>query len=516
MTHTKSKLHYLALAGIVASIIIIYYPTLKAYFIVDDYMWINVVGDKGYQMLPSFFTDVHEVGFFRPFIKLAFWLDYAVHGLNQEGYHITNIILHIINTLLVFSLCYSITANKPVATLASLIFALHPMHTESISYISGRTELIHALFFLISIICFIKYIRNRHSKRFYYISILTFSLSLLTKETAVSLIFVMALSETFLELKSESNENNSPIWEKYIPYLLILISYIFLRQFIIKATVYGIRYDAIWYRPIYYFARVFLPLNMHTILNQSLSLKLLMGISGALVLFATYHYLYDDLKQYKQLILYCSLWIVIIFFPVYFNPGERYAYLPSIGSSTILALIIIQGVKKTMQRHTLIAYVFLGVIVSEIIAFSYIRISERNKVFFKVGEIARGAVLQLLNQQPTIPHAATLYFINPPEKWINESEIWTRPYFTTFDDAVQINYHDPSLKVYYNDADNTPLTDTKDKLSFLINNGLSMKVKKAEKVFVFEYQKNTLIERTADFIQRLGITTPAAAISPIK
>ena len=93
--------------------------------------------------------------------------------------------------------------NKEIATLAALIFAIHPMHTESIAYISGRTELIHAVFFLISVICFIKYLQGRErSKGLYYGTLLTFSVSLLTKETAVSLIVVFFLSELFFALHS--------------------------------------------------------------------------------------------------------------------------------------------------------------------------------------------------------------------------------------------------------------------------------------------------------------------------
>lgn len=501
---SNSRLSYLSLLGILALSAIIYSPTLKAYFITDDFMWINIIADKGWQAIPSFFTKLSGVRFFRPFIKLAFWFDYSTYGLDQTGYHLTNLILHSVNTILVFSLCYIISRNWNVTAIATLIFALHPMHTESISYISGRTELTHALFFLTSLICFIKYLNAKESKGLYYGSIIAFIFSLLTKETAVCLVAVLFLSELFI--RYEQNEGGGLLKnrQRYIPYLLILICYIILRQFVIKANVYPIRYDNIWFRPIFYFIKVFAPINMHSFAQQGLVIKSITALSFILILGSVFYCLYDDLKSHKRLILYCILWIVIIFFPVYFNPGERYAYLPSIGSSMILALIINQGMQKLKHRNAAGAYVGLAAIIIGIVSFSYIRIAERNAVFFKVGEIARRAVSQMISLRPEIPENAVLYFINPPEIWIRESEIWTRPFFLTFDDAIRTSYHNPSLKIYYN-QDNS-LAKTEDKISFLLNNDFEKKMEGNIETLVFEYQQNNLVEKTALFRQLLAKT----------
>ncbi len=486
--------------------IAVYFPTLKAYFIVDDFMWINIVGGKGWQQIPSFFTKLSGVRFFRPFIKLAFWTDYSIYGLNHTGYHLTNLILHSCNILLTFWLCYLLIKNKTIAAIAALIFALHPMHTESISYISGRTELIHAVFFLTSVICFIKYIQSEEEhKGLYYSSIITFGLGLLTKETAVSLLMVVFLSELFFRFQQNEDRKWPPDWQKYVPYLILLISYVILRQFIIKANVYPIRYDAIWYRPIYYFIKIFVPINVHghifTSISQSLSLSIITALLSMLIPYGIYYFLHNDLKPHKYLLLYCLSWIVIIFFPVYFNPGERYAYLPSIGVSLIYGLIIYQGIQSIKLRFRAGANIVFVAVILGIVAFSYTRIIERNRVFYKVGEMARIAITQLITQKPVIPKGATLYFINPPEIWVRKSDIWTRPFFTTFDDAVQINYQDSSLKVYYNPDNN--LTEEKAKLAFLLHSGFKKQAAMDKKHLVFEYRGDMLYERTAEFSQLL-------------
>lgn len=497
------RLYHLSLLGILTLSAIIYYPTLKAYFITDDFMWINIVADKGWQAIPSFFTKLSGVRFFRPFIKLAFWCDYSIYGLDQTGYHLTNLILHLVNTVLVFSLCYSISRNRNLTAIATLIFALHPMHTESISYISGRTELVHAIFFLTSLLCFMKYLKTKGSKSLYYSSIIAFTFSLLTKETAVCLVMVLFLSELFIRFEQKETGGLLENWRRYIPYLLILGSYIILRQFVIKANVYPIRYDGIWFRPIFYFIKVFVPINMHAFAQQSLVIKSITALSFMGAFWGIFHYLYNDLKEHKQLILYCLLWIVIIFFPVYFNPGERYAYLPSIGSSMILALIINQGLQKLKHHGAVGAYIVLGAVILGIVSFSYKRISERNIVFFKVGEIARTAVFQLVSLRPEISEQATLYFINPPELWIREGEIWTRPFFDTFDDAIRTNYHNPLLEIHYNQDES--LTETEDKISFLLKNGFKERMGSGE-ALIFEYQQNQLVDKTAEFKQLLTKT----------
>jgi hypothetical protein len=497
----NSKLYYLALLGIFALVTAIYYPTLNAYFITDDFMWVTL-GNKSWQDIPSFFIKGSQDGFFRPLIDISFLLDYSVYGLNHTGYHISNLIMHMVNTILVFGLCYILSNNKGVTVLATLIFALHPMHTESISYISGRSELLYSMFFLTALICFIKHLQSKRAQGLYYASLVAFALSLLNKETAACLIFVLFLSELLLKFQRGAREKPFENWRKYIPYLLILIVYLVQRQFLIRGKIYPIRYDNILIRPIFYFAKVFAPINIQNFINQNLALHILIGLSFVFIVGYTCYHLYPELKKYKYLILYCVFWIVIIFFPVYFNPGERYAYLPSIGSSMIWALIIIQAMQKIKLRSAFGAHLVLGVIIAGILSFSYIRITERNTVFFRVGEVAKKAISQLLNQRPNIPRGAVLFFINPPEKWIIESGIWARPFYTTLDDAVQISYRDPSLKIFYNDSED--LNKMEDKISFLLANDFQEMVEKNKNVFVFEYQAGKLIERTAEFKQILN------------
>jgi Flp pilus assembly protein TadD len=86
--------------------------------------------------------------FFRPVVSLSYALDYAVWSLKPFGFHLTNLMLHFLCSLLVYVLARDATGERLAATMAAGLFAAHPVHVESVAWISGRTDLWCALFML--------------------------------------------------------------------------------------------------------------------------------------------------------------------------------------------------------------------------------------------------------------------------------------------------------------------------------------------------------------------------------
>jgi tetratricopeptide (TPR) repeat protein len=103
-----------------------------------------------------FFDDSHD----RPLADASARLDARLWGPNPAGYHLTNVLLHGINTLLVFLLAARVMGNHPATVLAGLLFALHPVNTEAVSWISARPELLLTLFFISCFLCFIYYLET--------------------------------------------------------------------------------------------------------------------------------------------------------------------------------------------------------------------------------------------------------------------------------------------------------------------------------------------------------------------
>ena len=94
--------------------------------------------------------------YYRPVTILSFALDWTAWGQNAFGYHLSNLVVHIAVTLLLYLLGMKLTRNRNVALLAALLFAVHPVHTEAVSNISGRSDLLVALFSLCAVLCFLR------------------------------------------------------------------------------------------------------------------------------------------------------------------------------------------------------------------------------------------------------------------------------------------------------------------------------------------------------------------------
>jgi len=107
-------------------------------------------------------------------------------GLNPLGYHLSNIAYHMVTSFLVFLVIYKLLANYRIAFLAASLFALHPVHTDSVSYLAGRRDILFTLFYLAGFYFFLCYRKTRKST-FIIASFLAYLLSLGSKEMAVTL-----------------------------------------------------------------------------------------------------------------------------------------------------------------------------------------------------------------------------------------------------------------------------------------------------------------------------------------
>ena len=136
--------------------LIVYLPSLKAGFLLDDSLWLHwnpLLKDlKGlFQIWASPFS--FEV--YYPVALTNFWIEYRLWHLDPFGYHLTSVLLHIANALLLWILLTKL--NVPGAFFASLIFALHPVQVEPVVWISQRKNLLSLFFYLLASLCFIRF-----------------------------------------------------------------------------------------------------------------------------------------------------------------------------------------------------------------------------------------------------------------------------------------------------------------------------------------------------------------------
>lgn len=184
--------------------------------------------------LPKYFSENMIAGagkssnMYRPVLLISFAIDYSIWKNNPVGYHLTSIFLHVINSLLVFFLILKLFDNKLLSFFTSVFFAVHPVQSEAVAYASGRTDLLFSFFGLSSILLFLSYlIPKKAPSSFYLFSLLSFILSLLSKETAVILPFILILILTLFAAKLNIDKLRASFI--IFPYFFITAVYVSLR-----------------------------------------------------------------------------------------------------------------------------------------------------------------------------------------------------------------------------------------------------------------------------------------------
>ncbi len=132
---------------------------------------------------------------YQPVTILSLAVNYALGHLNPEGYIASNILLHLINVFLVFIFIRKLSRSDPVASLCALLFGIHPMHVESVAWVTGRKDLLFSVFYLSSLLWYLRYLEKtgRERRAAYCIVFVLLVLSLLSKSAAVTLPVVFLL-----------------------------------------------------------------------------------------------------------------------------------------------------------------------------------------------------------------------------------------------------------------------------------------------------------------------------------
>jgi len=127
-----------------------------------------------------------------PLTWLSHMLDYQLYGLNPRGHHLTNLLLHTANALLLFLILVRVTGAVWQSGFAAAMFALHPLNVESVAWVAERKNVLSTIFLFLTLWAYIRYIEKSSIKR-YSLIILFFALGLMSKPMLVTLPFVLIL-----------------------------------------------------------------------------------------------------------------------------------------------------------------------------------------------------------------------------------------------------------------------------------------------------------------------------------
>ena len=211
-----SRNRHLFPALLVAAVVLLYGRTLTYDFVnYDDYDLVvrntDFLKDPG-NILTSFathaFTSHREEGvYYRPVLLLSYFADYAVWGVDPAGFHLTNVILHAAATLLLFFLAVGLLRqargagagaddDRLIAFFAALLFAVHPVQTESVAWVAGRNDVLLGLLVTASLWCYVlQYREPKRRPAMFILSAVLYAAALLTKESAIFFLPLVPLYE---------------------------------------------------------------------------------------------------------------------------------------------------------------------------------------------------------------------------------------------------------------------------------------------------------------------------------
>jgi len=321
-----------------------------------------------------------------PITWISHMIDCSLFGLNAGLHHFINLLFHIANSLLLLLLFCYITKNFFCSVFIAFLFAVHPIHVESVCWISERKDVLSTFFFLLTLIFYSKYIYSK--KIFYYItSVLLFALGLMAKPMIVSLPFILLLLDFWPLKRFISNDNKLVIFqpllkrillEKLAFFILTIISCILtllaqyqgnaIRTF--EEIPFLIRITNAIYSYFVYFQKMLFPVDLivfypHPAKHPDL-FKIIISLTF-IILFSILSFLLIKKKPY---FFTGWFWYIITLFPVIgiVQVGtqafaDRYSYIPLTGLFIIFAWIFYDFYRKNIIAKKVILFALIGIII---------------------------------------------------------------------------------------------------------------------------------------------------------
>ncbi len=326
----------------------------------------------------------NQADLWNPFLWFSLLLDNQFYGLNAGGYHVTNLIMHILSALMLFWLFNRMTQNVWPSAFVAAAFALHPLHVESVAWIAERKDTLSAFFWMLTLCLYVYYTEKRDTKR-YLLCLFSFFCALMSKAMVVTLPLIIILLDywplkRFDSQKDKSNLISWQLKEKapffilsavfsvitlYIQYYIPSLQNHYSRNMIslddrlANAAVSFVTYlgKMLWPHDM----AVFYPFPAHIPAWQIIGATLLIILISAVVIVMA--------KRLPYLIV-GWLWYTITILPVIKivqigddAMADRYTYLPSIGIFIMLAWGIFLLLKNEAMRKKILLPVAIAIII---------------------------------------------------------------------------------------------------------------------------------------------------------
>jgi hypothetical protein len=350
------------------------------------------------------------VGFLRPVVTSTFYLDWQIWGTNPIGFHFFNVFVHILNAILVMLILkYLMTlscveeAKCFAPATAGLIFLVLPCHTESVSWISGRGDVVATFFVCASMLCYLMAYRGKEQK-FVGLSLAFFTLGLFSKESVIAiplLIIVINLGTAFCN----KNFCKDDYRLKLLPlstvayFFIVLIIYLAVRKLVVGEFIGGYGFsihapfdvDKIIFFTGRKLIKLFVPLNIIVWLDVARYgigvpvARILLGLLGLIAAAFSFGVILAygvgvcsrknrsgerllrafSNKSHILIIIFCCTMVSFVGtlnlnINMYSTDSDRHVYLPSVFGAMILAVIMAALLRRARKAWIVLIVIILG------------------------------------------------------------------------------------------------------------------------------------------------------------
>ena len=356
---------------IVIATLVVYYPVKDYDFVnYDDPMYVmdNFAIRSGLTwdtVAWSFTGGTQVTNYWAPLTWLSIALDYHLYGLNAGGYHLTNLILHLANSLLLLLVFLKMSGKYWPSAFIAALFALHPLHVESVAWITERKDVLSTFFWFLTMYFYAHYVNHPGLK--WYMALLTsFTLGLMAKPMLVTLPFVLLLldywplgrlrSDAPSELISTEGQEKyrSPVYliAEKIPFFLITVlfsaaTYVFQNEGnalpSLEKITFLSRLENVLISYVIYLWQLFWPFDLAVLYPYPQETSAWAAFPAFALLVAVSVYAFRQRRRFPYIIIgwlwYIGTLVPVIGFVVIGSHvrADRYTYVPYVGLFIILA-----------------------------------------------------------------------------------------------------------------------------------------------------------------------------------
>jgi tetratricopeptide (TPR) repeat protein len=383
---------------------------------------------------------------YHPLVFLLFMMEYRLFGLQPAGFHGINILFHCLNTLLIFWLILLISRRISWSLSTALLFSLHPVHVQSVVWVTELKDLLYSFFFLAALISYWKYSQNK--KHSTYLLCFIFALfSTMAKSMAVTLPFLFLLMDYYKEKKLKLKK----VVEK-IPFFIISAFLFSINVYIMAGyksiELFDINFNfkekakSVLYGILFLIHQIFIPLRLSprypNYFNSPYHLFSFFWLPGIMLIAITIYFVI--IRDYQKEIRFGLLFFWIVMLPILgllfygYSPYDHYLYMSILG--LIFAFVGFTGkwleridpcpsiYKKTALVTLLLIAVFFGLLSRRMIAIwkddltlwnaalnhypTYIAFHNRGKYYIEKNEVDN-AIRDFISSLKMRNHYETLY-----------------------------------------------------------------------------------------------------------